>query len=105
MAAVNALKTWEVVPNSGLKTVVICVANTTDAADTLAVTLSTHGISANGLLMVEGWKHTTDGSVIVAEDPTTSVTSGVLTITVPAGTNDDFRIYRLTGRGDVGAFA
>jgi len=105
MAAINTLKAWEVVPNSELKEVVICVANTTDAADNLVVQLSNYGISSLGLLIVEGWKHTTDGSVVVAEDPTTSVTAGVLTITVPAGTDNDFRVYRITGRGDVAAFA
>lgn len=105
MAAISALKVWEVVPNAELKSVVLCVANTADAADTIAVTLSTYGISATGLLIVEGWKHTTDGSVIVEENPTTAVSAGVLTITIPAGTDNDFRVYRITGRSDVGAFA
>lgn len=105
MAVISALKVWEVVPNSELKSVVVCLANTADAADTVDVTLSTYGISATGLLIVEGWKHTTDGSVIVEENPTTSVTAGVLTITIPGGTDDDFRVYRITGRGDIGAFA
>src|SRR3990167_2651111 len=98
MAAVTALKTWEVTPNSELKVVVLCLANTVDAADTVAVTLSNVGISATGLLIVEGWVHTTDGSVIAPETVTSSVTAGVVTVTIPAGTNNDFRVVRLTGR-------
>ena len=105
MAAVTLLENFEVVPNCELKSVVLTVPNTTDAADTLAVTLSEYGIGATGLLMVEGWKHTTDGSVVVEENPTTSVTSGVLTITVPAGTDNDFRVYKITGKGAGGVFA
>ena len=105
MAAVNALETFEVSPNGGLKTVIVTVANTTDAADTLAVTLTSNGIAADGLLAVLGWSHTTDGSVIVTEAPTTSVTAGVLTITVPAGTDNDYRVYMLIGKSTVGDFS
>ena len=105
MAAVSVLKDWEVVPNAGLKRVLFVLANTVDAADTVAITLATHGISATGLLAVSGWVHTTDGSVITTEAVTTSVTAGVLTVTIPAGTNNDFRVIEIVGRSDVGAFA
>lgn len=105
MAAVTALAHWELVPNSELKRVVFTLANTTDATDTLAITLADHGISATGLLTVQGWVHTTDGSVITNEAVTSSVTAGVLTVTIPAGTDNDFRVIEITGRSDVGAFA
>ena len=62
MAAVTLLEQFEVVPNSAIKTILFTLANTVDATDTLAITLSDHGISATGLLTVNGWVHTTDGS-------------------------------------------
>ena len=68
-----------------------------DATDTHAITLADHGISPNGLLAVDAWVHTTSSSVITTEAVTTSVTSGVLTITVPAGTNNDVRIFKIIG--------
>ena len=105
MAAVTKLKSWELVPNSELKSVVLVLANTVDAGDTFAITLSDYGISATGLLIVESWKHTTDGSVIVSEANTTAVSSGVLTVTIVAGTDNDFRVIRITGRADPGVFA
>ena len=98
MAAITDIDTSNVVPNQALTQTVIQTRNTVDAADTIAVTLKDYGISATGLLVVEGWKHTTDNSVIVAENPTTAVAAGVLTITVPAGTDNDLRVYRITGR-------
>jgi hypothetical protein len=97
MAAITDIDVFEVGPNPGLKTIIVQSRNTVDAADTIAVTLTDHGISATGLLIVEGWKHTTDASIIVEENPTTAVSAGVLTITVPSGTDDDARVYRITG--------
>lgn len=105
MAAVTALSNWEVVPNSELKKVLFTLANTVDATDTLAITLTDHGISATGLLAVSAWVHTTDGSVITTEAVTTAVAAGVLTVTIPAGTDNDFRVIEITGRSDVGVFA
>ncbi len=105
MGAVTKLEEWQVVPNSDLKRVVFTLANTTDAADTFAITLADHGISATGLLATKGWVHTTDGSVITDEAVTSSVTTGVLTITIPAGTDNDFRVIEITGRADPGVFA
>ena len=105
MAAVSILETFEVLPNPGIRKVILTVANTTDAADTLALTLSNYGIAADGLLGINGWSHTTDGSVVVEENPTTSVTAGVATLTVPAGTNNDYRVYEVIGRASVGDFS
>ena len=77
--------------------IVIKTINTVDAADTLTVDLTKYGIQSDGLIGVIGFKHTTDNSVSVQEQPTTSVSSGVLTLTVPAGTNDDARFYLVKG--------
>ena len=98
MAVITDIDTTIVSPNLALVKAVVQTRNTVDAADTIAVTLGDIGIDDKGLLTVLGWKHTTDNSVIEAENPTTSVTSGVLTITVPAGTSDDLRVYEITGR-------
>jgi hypothetical protein len=105
MGAVTKLKSWELAPNSGLKRVVLTLANTADAGDTFAITLSDYGISATGLLSVYSWVHTTDGSVITVEANTTAVSSGVLTVTIAVGSDNDFRVIEITGRADAGAFA
>jgi hypothetical protein len=84
--------------------IVIKTINTADATDTLTVDLTKYGIKADGLIGVNGYKHTTDNSVTVVEDPTTAVSSGTLTLTVPAGTDDDARIYLVKGLNEtVGA--
>lgn len=98
MAAITDIDVTEVTPNAGVKKIIVQTRNTVDAADTIAITLTDYGISATGLLWVLGFKHTTDNSVMVQEQPTTAVASGVLTITVPAGTDNDMRIYEITGR-------
>ena len=105
MAATSILKSWELVPNAGLKSLLFITPNTADATNTLEITLTDYGISATGLLTVLGWKHTTDGSVVVIEDNTTSVTSGVLTVTIAAGTDNDMRVIQVIGRADIGVFA
>ena len=77
--------------------VVIRTINTVDAADEIDVDLTKYGISATGLIGVRGWKHTADDSVAAAENPTTTVSSGTVTLTVPGGTNDDPRFYIIKG--------
>lgn len=84
-------------PTGGVSCLLVRTLDTVDAADTLTVTLADYGINATGLIGVIGFKHTTDNSVMVQEQPTTSVTSGVLTITVPAGTDNDPRYYLIYG--------
>jgi len=68
---------------------------TADAGDTVAITLSDYGLTTFwGIL---GWKHTTDDSVCVAEEPTTAVSAGVLTITLAVGTDNDPRFWIIYG--------
>ena len=105
MTATTLLKAWEVEPNCGLKTVMFLLPNTTDATDTIGFTLTDYGISATGLLTVESWVHTTDGSVITTELNTCAVSAGVLTVTIVAGTDDDSRVIQIVGRPDLGVFA
>lgn len=105
MGAVTKLNNWEEVPNAGLKRVMFQLANTVDAADTFAITLTDYGISATGLIAVSSWVHTTDGSVITTEANTTAVSGGTLTVTIAAGTDNDSRFIEIIGRADAGAFA
>jgi len=104
MAATTLLKAWEQSPNNGLKTVLLTTANTSDAGNTLEITLTDYGISATGLLTVESWVHTTSGSVVTTELNTCAVSAGVLTVTLAAGTDNDFRVIQITGRADLGVF-
>ena len=104
MTATTLLEKWELSPNSDLKRVLFTCANTTDATNTIAITLADYGISATGLLSVESWVHTADGSIITTELNTCAVASGVLTVTIAAGTDNDFRVIEVTGRADAGVF-
>ena len=103
--ATSILKSWDIVPNTEVKSVLFQTPNTADATDTLEITLSDYGIAATGLLVVESWVHTADGSVITTELNTCAVSSGVLTVTIVAGTNDDTRVIQIIGRADAGVFA
>ena len=85
-------------PNAGLTEVWFQTLATADANDTLALTLKDYGISDTGLLAVQSWVHTTSNSVITTEANTTAVSSGVLTVTIAAGTNNDVRVIRVVGR-------
>jgi len=94
MGAISKLESFDEIPNLSLKRVMFTLANTSDAADTFAITLSDYGIAATGLLAVNSWVHTADGSIITVEANTTSVTTGTLTVTIAAGTNDEFSSNR-----------
>jgi hypothetical protein len=105
MAATSILKAWELLPNSDLKEVVFMTPNTADENDTFTVTLADYGINNTGLLTIRSWVHTTDGSVIVDDIATCSVTAGVATITVQSANTNAPRVVELIGRSDVGAFS
>ena len=94
-----------VVSNGIYNEIVIKTINTVDAADTLAVDLTKYGIKADGFVGVLGFKHTTDNSVSVQEQPTTSVTTGTITLTVPAGTDNDARFYFVKGLAETAGAA
>lgn len=74
----------------------ITAPNTTDDGDTIAVDVfAQFGISK--VLIVEGFIHTTEDSVVVEEDPTTAVTGTTLTITVGGSTDNKKRFYVVYG--------
>lgn len=87
----------EAIPNSSLKSVWFYTQDDADATNTIAITLADYGIHPTGLLAVRCYKHTTNGSVIVSEANTTAVSSGVLTVTVAAGTDNDVRVIEVIG--------
>jgi len=70
----------EVSPNAGLKIVQVWTAAGSDTNVT-KVTLADYGIKK--LYNVISQAHTTDNSVIIADDVTTAVSAGVLTVTLP----------------------
>lgn len=72
----------ELSPNAGLK-VVQALTGLVDEDDTTTINLTSFGIKS--LRNVISQAHATEGSVVVTEVPTTSVTAGVLTLTFPAG--------------------
>lgn len=87
----------KVAPNTGATVLHIETPSTTDTGDTIVLTLSSYGIST--FTGVYGMVHTTANSVIVAEAPTTAVSSGVLTITVGGSTvSDKKRTYLVYGK-------
>lgn len=91
MAAVTADSIVEVAPNAGVKVLRVKAPATTDDTDTIAVTLTDYGCTnIDGIL---GFTESTTGSVVITEAPTTSVTSGVLTITVGGSTDDKARTF------------
>jgi len=97
MTAISASVITESAPNPGIKRVIFETAATADSGDTLAITLSTYGIVT--LLGVTGYRHTTEGSVIVDDAQTTAVSAGVLTITVGGSGADNYkRVFEVIGK-------
>lgn len=83
-------------PNNGIIEVVLASGTTmTGATDTLTMTLADFGMSK--VLTVNGFIHTTEDSVIVAEAGTTAVSSGVLTYTTIVGNDSKKRIVVVRG--------
>ena len=68
--------------------IIVKTINTVDTGDTIVVDMTKYGISATGLMGVQGFDHTTANSVVVQADPITTVSSGSITLTLTAGTDD-----------------
>ena len=66
---------------------------TADSGNTIAITLADYGITT--VLGIHGYTHTTDGTVVVVEAPTTAVASGVLTITIGGTSANQRRVYEV----------
>ena len=78
--------------NYNYKTLIVETPATTNKSDTIVIDLAKyHG---SKLMGINGFIHSTTDSIVVAEEPTTAVASGVLTITVNStGTDDKKRVY------------
>jgi len=77
--------------------IVIRTINTVDDGDTFTVDLTKYGINATGLMGVEGYEQTTANSIVVAADPTTTVSSGTITCTVSGSNDNNQRYYIIKG--------
>jgi|WetSurMetagenome_2_1015567.scaffolds.fasta_scaffold172501_4 hypothetical protein len=86
-------------PNSGIVQKIVRCIETVDATNTIAITLKNKGIGPAGFIGLIGFVETTSKSVYAQEIDTTSVSAGVLTVTIPAGTDNDRRFLVLYGEG------
>jgi len=64
---------------------------TANDGDTIDIDLTTYG--ATGIDWILGFTHSTTDSVVITEAPTTSVTSGTLTITIGGSTDNKKRVF------------
>lgn len=67
-------------PNMGIKQLFVSTVTTAEDTNTIEVDLSDYG--CNALLGIIGFEHTTANSVVVQEQPTTTMSGATLTITV-----------------------
>jgi hypothetical protein len=82
---------YEVAPALGVKVLKVKVGATADDGDTVAVDLKKHGCTLiDGII---GFTESTTGQVIITEAPTTTVASGVLTITIGGSTDNKARTF------------
>ena len=70
-------------------------AATVDDGDTITMTLADYGMATVEAIL--GFQHGTTDSIITTEAPTTSVSSGVLTITIGGSTDNKKRVILVIG--------
>jgi hypothetical protein len=78
-------------PGYALKKLLIETVATADGADTIALTLADYGIS--DMMSIRTIIESTAGSVFAASTSTTTISAGVLTITLGTGTNKKYNIF------------
>lgn len=81
--AVKTNNNYDIMQNDGVRPIYVRVASG-DSADTTTVDLTAYGCTT--LVGILGFVETTPGSVVATEAPTTSVTTGTLTITIGGST-------------------
>jgi len=91
MAAVSGSTITEIAPNAGVKLIQVVTPATADDGDTVEVTLSDYGCT--NIHGIVGFQEGTTGSVVTTEAPTTSVSAGVLTITIGGSTDNKVRSF------------
>ena len=77
--------------------IVVRTINTVDDTDEIDIDMTKYGISATGLIGVIGFEHSTANSVSVQQQPTTSVSSGTVTITVGGSSDNRQRYFVVKG--------
>ena len=81
------------------KEVVVHVGEVADATNTCAIVLADYGITTlkyfDAFLLTHS--ATTEGPIITREAATTSVTTGTLTVTLPAGSDNCARVFIVGG--------
>ncbi len=88
----------EISPNASHKELIVVTPSTIIASDIVQITLADHGFSSKGLLTVSGYRHTTANSVVVVDNPVTSVTTGVLSLSIAAAVPTKWtRVFRIVG--------
>lgn len=78
-----------------IRSVIVSTAGSAAGASTMEVTLKDYGLK--NVVAVRGVRHVTANQALLVEEPTTSVTSGVLTITLGGAGTDAIRSYRIVG--------
>ena len=77
------------------KEIIVTAPDTTDDGDTLDVQLNTYGITT--LLFIKGYTHSTEGSIIIEETPTTVKSANGVMITVGGSTDNKYRAFIVGG--------
>jgi len=80
-------------PNLGMTQLIVSCINTVDSSDTLTVDLSKYGWGS--MCGIIGFTHTTENSVVIQEQPTTTMSGSTLTITIGGASNNQTRHYLL----------
>jgi len=77
------------------KEIMVETPETADATDTFTVTLANYGIT--NVKSIMGFQHSANNSVILTGTATSSVTSGVLTVTIGGAVSNDKVVYVIGG--------
>ena len=77
------------------KQIIVVCPDTADDGDTFGITLATYGMTT--FKTIEGWTHSTSDSIVITEDPTTAVATGVLTVTIGGVTDNKKRAFLIGG--------
>jgi len=79
-------------PNRGMSTMVVSCINTVDSGDTIAIDLAKYGWGS--MCGIIGFIHSTENSIVIQEQPTTTMSGSTLTITIGgAGADNLTRHY------------
>ena len=78
-------------PNKGMNVMVVSCIDTVDDGDTIAIDLASYGWGS--MCGIIGFAHSTENSIVIQEQPTTTMSGSTLTITVGGATDNLTRHY------------